>query len=274
MCRLLLGMRSKLAILTQPPKISRCSTESSELRSHADDIATRYDGSAAVAVVNALVPSVTANEEKVLSIRAVPKNIRQVSGFPDKAKCSLKVKVLLHHPQITHIALTDRINGGYVLGEKLGITLSGIGEPERYEVTIDNTMVGVTFHTAMSIVNKIVLLGKDSPNYEIAPSYYETFQVRPRDRTAGAFTVTVDYAGTSRIRIKNESDYVGPPDPVEPPVVTPQDDATLLRLSFLFKRLIEAMSQEDISVTQAVLNFKVQLKSGVEKGVELKVLVS
>lgn len=167
--------------------------------SQADDLALHPDGSVRFAVMSAIVPSITNGVPEPLTVRKVPKASRVVAPLTLPAEWQLNATATIYRHQLTAVRFTDRVTGGYVLGQTIQLAISGIGATETYTVTIKSNQTGNGFDKGMIIAEEFAALMAGSASYRAFQSSYERLFIRPRDPAAGAFTITVTYAGTANI---------------------------------------------------------------------------
>lgn len=209
------------------------------LASQTDELALHPDGSVRFAVCSAIVPGVSNAVEKPLNLRVVPKTpAPAIPALSLPSNWNFTAKATIYRNQVTRIKFTNRSTGGYVAGETVTMTLSGLGATETYTVTIksttDNTtnQTGAGYQSGANIAKEFVALAASSPTYDVYRlngQGYERVWIKAKNPAAGAFTVNMAYAGTAVITQVVDQAYGG-----EPQVWTvPLRDAVLAKIASL-----------------------------------------
>lgn len=184
-----------------------------------DELALHTDGSVRFAVCSAIVPTVTAGVQKPLALRTATKSAApSIPALTLPANWNFTAKATIYRNQITRIKFTNR-STGYVAGETVTLTLVGLGATETYTVTIKSTgtygdQTGAGYTAAERIIKEFRDLSAASPTYEMyRPNHqgYERMWIKAKNPAAGAFTVTVTYAGAAVITQIVDQAYGGAP---------------------------------------------------------------
>lgn len=185
----------------------------------ADEIALHVDGSVRFAVLSAELPTLAANETKVLELYTDAAAPQAAPTLVVPADWNLKAEALIHRNQVTLLRFTDRVTSGYTAGETVTLTLTYGEVVETFVLTILAAWTSASALTSGTNVAAQMgkLIRETSVLFEsVRPgSSYEYTRLRLKDRAGGAFTVAVSYAGTAVITVSNEFEYGGPPVPYE-----------------------------------------------------------